>query len=527
MKNYLSLANDSRYISAKAKKWQLANLFLPFFLFLSGCLVDEPFTKKGNTEANGDLVGVWLWRGNDSITVYEVSKTSKNSLRIDTAEYKAGGKKVSPTTFQGFEYAHNSKKMLVLESYDEKTEGKWVYIPYKIVSSTISFNVLSLTGKPQKDEVLGKLEEVSSYPISLEKTKFNTLPDRLGGLVQTEFDKEAEDFFWKGRKLYEGNTGEEDSKKGAEFAKKAADMGHAKAQYLYGRMLQYGDGVDKNTEQAASWYSESVSNGFLGANVDLGLLYIYGTGVDQDLKKGKELIVQVASEGSGYANATLGDLLYWGDALDQNWEKAYQHYKIAADKGNAAGQYGQANMIESHGFDQGSFENFWDLYHRSAKGGNTDALVAIGLLYYNGKGVKRDYKEASKLYKEAADKGHLEGKSKLGYMYHKGLGVKQDFRRAFELYSDAAAQGDQSGLFNLGYFYAEAGDKKKALDFYTQAKDAGNEFAERAIKDLLAPPKPKMQWIVCWGCGGEGRRALTPLVKEVCPHCKGTGKTRR
>jgi len=61
-----------------------------------------------------------------------------------------------------------------------------------------------------------------------------------------------------------------------------------------------------------------------------------------------------------------------------------------------------------------------------AEQGNSDAQANLGVMYYNGDGVKQDYKEAVKWSRKAAEQGDANAQGNLGAMYHKGQGVPKD-----------------------------------------------------------------------------------------------------
>ena len=76
----------------------------------------------------------------------------------------------------------------------------------------------------------------------------------------------------------------------------------------------------------------------------------------------------------------------------------------------------------------------------------------LGNSYYNGQGVRQDYKKASELYKKACDLGNGSGCNNLGVLYKNGRGVRQDYKKANELYQKACDLGDGGGCLNLGGF---------------------------------------------------------------------------
>lgn len=61
-----------------------------------------------------------------------------------------------------------------------------------------------------------------------------------------------------------------------------------------------------------------------------------------------------------------------------------------------------------------------------------DALFHLGLMYFNGKRVPKNYVKAAKWFFKAANQGSLEAMHKLGEMYRYGDGVPQDDSEAIQ-----------------------------------------------------------------------------------------------
>jgi TPR repeat protein len=61
-------------------------------------------------------------------------------------------------------------------------------------------------------------------------------------------------------------------------------------------------------------------------------------------------------------------------------------------------------------------------------------------MYYNGRGIQRDYAEAAKWARKAADQGYASAQAYLGIMYWNGQGVPQDAVQAYMWLNLAAAQ---------------------------------------------------------------------------------------
>jgi TPR repeat protein len=75
------------------------------------------------------------------------------------------------------------------------------------------------------------------------------------------------------------------------------------------------------------------------------------------------------------------------------------------------------------------------------RNGKAEDQFKYGQMFYDGKGVDRDYAKAVNWYHRAADQNYPEAQFKLGVMYANGIGVEKNLDRAFSWYSAAASQG--------------------------------------------------------------------------------------
>ena len=80
-----------------------------------------------------------------------------------------------------------------------------------------------------------------------------------------------------------------------------------------------------------------------------------------------------------------------------------------------------------------------------AEQGNADAQFNLGLMYYDGQGVRQDYAEALRWYRKAAEQGYAKAQYNLGLMYANGHGVHQDFHLSKEWFGKVCDSGDQNG----------------------------------------------------------------------------------
>jgi len=88
-----------------------------------------------------------------------------------------------------------------------------------------------------------------------------------------------------------------------------------------------------------------------------------------------------------------------------------------------------------------------------AKAGNADAQHLLGLMYYMGRGVPRDYKQAFSWHYKAALQGKADAQYVIGAMYYTGNAVPQDHLLAVQWFRKAAEQGHPDAQHALGLMY--------------------------------------------------------------------------
>jgi TPR repeat protein len=88
-----------------------------------------------------------------------------------------------------------------------------------------------------------------------------------------------------------------------------------------------------------------------------------------------------------------------------------------------------------------------------AKAANHDAEQLLGLMYYMGRGVARDYKQAFFWSQKAAAAGKADAQYLIGAMYYTGNAVPLDQRQAVWWFHKAAEQGHADAQHALGLMY--------------------------------------------------------------------------
>ena len=122
-----------------------------------------------------------------------------------------------------------------------------------------------------------------------------------------------------------------------------------------------------------------------------------------------------------------------------------------------------------------------------ARAGHADAQHLLGLMYYMGRGVARDYNTALLWHRKAADQGKADAQYVVGAMYYTGNSVPADARTAVSWFRRAAARGhvEAQHALALMYRYHRGGlpqDKVLAYMLWNLAAAGGNAnaFEQRA-----------------------------------------------
>ena len=73
-----------------------------------------------------------------------------------------------------------------------------------------------------------------------------------------------------------------------------------------------------------------------------------------------------------------------------------------------------------------------------AEQGVAAAQYNVGMMHYNGQGVRQDYVQAVSWFNKAAKQGYAAAQYNLGLMYYNGKSIPQDYAQALSWFSKAA-----------------------------------------------------------------------------------------
>ncbi len=214
--------------------------------------------------------------------------------------------------------------------------------------------------------------------------------------LAADFDYAAAQFCVGWAYNHHGKGAEYNRYKAAEWFRKAADQGHAKAQFELGIMYDLGDtygfgGPKEDHVKAAEWFLKAAKQGYAEAQSYMGGMYLDGVGVEQDYAKAIELYRKAAEQGDLFALNDLGMMYSSGKGVKRNYKEAVQWYQKAALQSDRHAQY------------------------------------RLGELYKNGNGVPKNKNKAIYWFKKAAFQGHEEAKKELD-----ALGINTDLERLLQ-----------------------------------------------------------------------------------------------
>lgn len=132
--------------------------------------------------------------------------------------------------------------------------------------------------------------------------------------------------------------------------------------------------------------------------------------------------------------------------------------------------------------DRGDYDGATALLRPAAASGDTDALVALGVMSEHGMGSAPDAVAAKGYYEQASAAGNARGRYNLALLYLEGRGTKRDPAKGLALLQQAADQDDGPALVKLAALYL-VGDGVPASDemafaLYKRAADRRDAYGE-------------------------------------------------
>jgi len=175
-------------------------------------------------------------------------------------------------------------------------------------------------------------------------------------------------------------------------------------------------------------------------------------------------------------------------------------------------------------YDNGEYAKAFEVLNNLAQQSNAQAQQALGVMYENGQGVKKDENLALILYRQAASNNNESAQYLLGTMMERKTGLTGNQSEAIKWYRLAATNGHPSAQYRMGQLELNgmpgaAPDLLKASHWFGLAATQGDPQAQLQYGLLLmqgrAGPATEF-WVIC-GLKSLKAWVITPRSRL---HCK-------
>lgn len=207
---------------------------------------------------------------------------------------------------------------------------------------------------------------------------------------------------------------------------KAAEHGHAAAQYVLGRM----------------YYNET------NFADDLAPKHYFGAG-KEDKTLARNWYEKAAAQGLAEAQLMLGKIALNNDDLGLNSkEEAVEWLTLAAEQQNTEAQRILGLAYKNQSAQPQNAQAMLTWLTRAAEQGDTASMMLLGELYLGQGAIARDYTQSFRWFSAAADQGEARALQELAKMYFGGYGVTADKVTALVLLKEAADDAEMSAMMD-------------------------------------------------------------------------------
>lgn len=291
-------------------------------------------------------------------------------------------------------------------------------------------------------------------------------------------DKESIDFL-----AYTYNINRIDVDNFIKWSTKAAENGNTDSQCNLG---EYYLSV-KQSEIGLQWLNLAAKNGNFRAILHLGREYYFGTYLKQNYTKAVSIFQSLVNCGNKFIEGDAFEMLagcyYNGFGVSVDYNNAY---KCIIQAKNKRGWFSDiSNLLLGLCYYWGNgvernYEAAFGYLNKSAEQGNCSAKELIAESYFYGTHVNKDYLRAITIFKSLLNcsddivKGH--SLSMLGWCYYFGCGISKDYKTAYQYLIKAEStlcdQLDSNGAFVLGLCYYHGHgteqDYKRAFHYFRE-----------------------------------------------------------
>ncbi|MDF2542231.1 MAG: hypothetical protein K0S47_1949 [Herbinix sp.] len=229
----------------------------------------------------------------------------------------------------------------------------------------------------------------------------------------------------------------------------------------------------------------NAENGKIEAQRITAAIYLFGYNVKQDINKAVYWFSKAAVKED---TSSIMQLAYLYESITppdyRNAAKWYEEaVKLGEPKGLKVPEIHIAECYEK----VGDLDKAFQWFLRASKEGVI--TIQLAEYYRKGNGTKRDYGKATEIYRKLIEKqSDKEAYRELGLMYYEGLGVQKNYKEAAELLELGKLDEDPEVLYVLGDIYISGKEMKKdyrkASDYFRKAAQKGMLKAKSRIMGM-------------------------------------------
>ena len=341
-------------------------------------------------------------------------------------------------------------------------------------------------------------------------------------------------------KLFLNSQHSGDRKMGQIWLLKAAESGHANAQYLLGSLLYSGKSFTKDQAKAREWLLRAEKQGNDDAKNMLQTMTINNvksvnvtvSAVSSEKNESKVEKPELTTE---QQRQIMINLMSQAKVPLKNLDilAAHDHQMTPTPKMIAIGKetiiQPNYNLVAPHAIPmdkiilnvaRSEYPYFADrslelnypfelpegastnaqayaMLKREAEFGYPRSLYQLGQMYEQGIEVPKNMAKAAELYQKAAEQGYAKGEYRLGMLYLNGNQVERNYTLGLQLLNAAAMKGSRKAQYALGVLY-EGGLKddrtnqtidknpEKAHAFYMLSAQNGDHYAQQRLAQMYA-----------------------------------------
>lgn len=323
------------------------------------------------------------------------------------------------------------------------------------------------------------------------------------------FQKRADDgdsaALYEAGLIYEaGGTGVvRDDAMAADYFKRAAEQGHADAQFRLALKQALGEGVKQDLEAASAWLAKAGDAKFAGTlstehQEQLKALNEFLKTQFKSPAAEETLPITADDFKTNLAQAELGgdaELIYKvglayenGIGTNTDRSKAIEWFEKAVLKGHAGAMVEMGDRYRRGRGVKEDDKKALELFRKAAEKGDATAQNKLGVMYDFGRGVEKNPAEALKWYLKAAEQGHAGGQYNAAHMLLRGDGVTKDVAQALAWYEKAATQEHVKAILKLAELYAEGEevikDEARALEWTRKAAELSDSEAQKKLSEI-------------------------------------------